>query len=56
MEFELKGEARSDLGRGGSRRLRRSGRVPAIVYGGGKEPVAVSLGHNDLLPASTPAF
>ncbi len=49
MEFELKGEARSDLGRGGSRRLRRSGRVPAIVYGGGKEPVTVSLGHNELL-------
>ena len=48
MEFELTGEARSDLGRGGCRRLRRSGRIPAIVYGGGEEPQAVSLGQNEL--------
>ena len=48
MEFQLTGEARSDLGRRGSRRLRRSGRIPAIVYGGGEEPLAVSLGQNEL--------
>lgn len=48
MEFELKGEARSDLGRRGSRRLRRDGRIPAIVYGGGEDPLAVSLGQNEL--------
>ena len=49
MEFQLTGEARSDLGRRGSRRLRSSGRIPAIVYGGGEEPLAVSLGQNELL-------
>jgi len=47
--FELKAESRSDAGKGASRRLRHAGKVPAIVYGGGKDPLMIALDHNDLL-------
>jgi large subunit ribosomal protein L25 len=39
-----------DQGKGASRRLRRAGKVPAILYGAGKDPVrAISLDHNAVL-------
>ncbi len=47
--FELNAEVRTDAGKGASRRLRRQGRVPAILYGGGEAPQALSLAHNELL-------
>jgi large subunit ribosomal protein L25 len=47
--FELKAESRSDAGKGASRRLRHAGKVPAIVYGGGKDPLMIALDHNELL-------
>ncbi|MBI5461651.1 MAG: 50S ribosomal protein L25/general stress protein Ctc [Gammaproteobacteria bacterium] len=47
--FELSAESRNDMGKGASRRLRRTGRVPAIIYGGGGEPLALSLNHNELM-------
>ena len=37
IDFKLDAESRSDLGKGASRRLRRTGRVPAIVYGEGTD-------------------
>ncbi len=40
--------ARDVQGSGASRRLRRAGQVPAIVYGGDLEPVIVSLEHNQI--------
>jgi large subunit ribosomal protein L25 len=44
VEFALNAELRSDLGKGASRRLRRNvAMVPAVVYGGDKAPVSVSL-------------
>lgn len=43
MEFILNGEPRDGGGRAASRRLRRSGRVPAVVYGAGKPPSAITL-------------
>ena len=46
---ELVAEPRSDLGKSASRRLRRSGRIPGVVYGAGKEPQSVSLVHDDVL-------
>jgi large subunit ribosomal protein L25 len=49
VSFEIEAEFREDEGKGASRRLRRAGRVPAIVYGGHKEPRSISLDHNDLL-------
>ena len=47
--FALDVENRPDLGTGSSRRLRRQGKVPAIIYGGGRKPRAVVLDHARLL-------
>jgi len=49
ISFELTAEPRTDMGKGASRRLRRDGKVPAIIYGGNKDPEAVTLSHNELL-------
>ena len=46
--FELNAEKRTAKGRAENRRLRRNGRVPAIIYGGNGEPVMLTLEHNDL--------
>ena len=47
--FDLSAELRSDTGKGASRRLRREGDlVPAILYGAGKDPQALSFLHKDL--------
>ena len=48
-EFVVAAEPRKDQGKGASRRLRRTGKVPAILYGAGKEPVLLTLDHNELL-------
>lgn len=46
-------QRREDEGKGASRRLRLSGNVPAIVYGGGDlKPVSIQLSHNDVWLAS----
>jgi len=47
--FELDIESRDKLGKGHSRRLRRQDKVPAVVYGGGQEPMAILLDHTKLL-------
>jgi large subunit ribosomal protein L25 len=39
---------RSAQGTGASRRLRRSGKVPGIIYGGAVPPMAIELDHNAL--------
>ena len=49
MQFELIAQARTLQGTGASRRLRRAGTVPGIVYGGEAAPVAIETNHNDLL-------
>ncbi len=47
-EFDLIAESREDVGKGASRRLRRAGKVPGIVYGAGKNPAMIALNHNQL--------
>jgi large subunit ribosomal protein L25 len=47
--FELGAEFRDDQGKGASRRLRRSGKVPAILYGGHRDPKGLALDHQKLL-------
>jgi len=46
VEFELHADVRSEQGKGAVRRLRRSGRIPAIMYGAGKEPTPIDLAEN----------
>ena len=43
--FLINAEMREDLGKGASRRLRHAGKVPAIIYGCGGEPVSIALEH-----------
>lgn len=48
--FELVADPRDGVqGKGASRRLRRSGKVPAILYGGRAEPRQLVLDHQNLL-------
>ena len=49
MKFEINAQARTLQVSGASRRLRRAGKVPGIVYGGEAAPQAIELDHNDLL-------
>ena len=47
-DFVLNAELREDQGKGASRRLRRAGKVPAIIYGAGKEPTNIMLNHHEV--------
>ena len=42
-EYKLAAENRSDAGKGAARRLRASGRVPAVLYGHGTKPQHLSI-------------
>ncbi|MBK5941268.1 50S ribosomal protein L25/general stress protein Ctc [Halochromatium roseum] len=46
--LEVVAQPRSDTGKGASRRLRRTGLVPGIVYGANAEPMMISVRHNEL--------
>ena len=48
-DFDLIAETREDQGKGASRRLRRQGKVPAIIYGAGRPPRALLFDHNKVL-------
>jgi len=47
-KFELNAEKRTEQGTGASRRLRRQGKIPAIMYGSNKDPMLLSISHNEL--------
>lgn len=51
VDFTLNAEVRNEQehGKGASRRLRRMGKVPAIIYGGGEDPVSVAFDHDTLM-------
>ena len=49
IAFELNAEPRNGQGKGASRRLRHSGKVPAILYGAHLEPTRLALEHHRLL-------
>jgi large subunit ribosomal protein L25 len=44
----LPAETRDRAGKGASRALRRSGRVPAVVYGGNEEPLTIHIEEKEL--------
>lgn len=49
-DFKLIAEPRDEFGKGAARRIRRAGRIPAVVYGHGGDPVHVSLdGHATMM-------
>ena len=49
--FKFDCELRKRAGTGGSRAVRRDGWVPAVLYGGDKEPVNIKLRYNQVLKA-----
>ncbi len=51
FQFSLEAETRETLGKGASRRLRHANRVPAIIYGAGEAPAAITLEHNKIMHA-----
>ena len=49
-DIKLAAEPRTEFGKGAARRLRRDGKVPAVLYGHGTDPVHVALpGHDTFL-------
>ena len=48
VDFVLNAQERQDVGKGASRRLRRAGYIPAVLYGGHKEPVSLALNQNEV--------
>ena len=51
MSIELKATVRDAQGTGASRRLRRSGQTPAVVYGDDQAPLVVAVDHNTVFYA-----
>jgi large subunit ribosomal protein L25 len=48
MQIEFKAARRVEQGTGASRRLRRAGRTPGIIYGAGADAEAIVVDHNEL--------
>ena len=48
-DFDLIADIREDQGKGASRRLRREGLVPAIIYGAGRPPRPLAFDHNRVI-------
>jgi large subunit ribosomal protein L25 len=48
MKIEISADKRTLQGKGASRRLRGSGKVPAIIYGGDQAAQSIEMNHNDL--------
>ena len=47
--YKVDAKLRDDVGKGASRRLRREGRVPVVLYGAGRDPRNLTLNHNKVL-------
>ncbi|SBS26741.1 50S ribosomal protein L25 [Marinomonas spartinae] len=57
MTLSINAVARTNEGKGASRRLRNEGLVPAVIYGAGVEPKSVAMKDNEVLKAvGTPGF
>lgn len=48
-DFTVNAETRTDVGKGASRRLRHANKIPAIIYGSGKDPVSLTVGHDEFM-------
>lgn len=47
--IHISAQARTDIGKGASRRLRRQGQVPGILYGGDRPPEMFMLAHSEMV-------
>ena len=45
---QLAAVTRSGIGKGAARSVRREGRVPAVIYGGGVKPEPISVDYKDV--------
>ena len=50
-EIVLNVEVRERTGTGGAREVRRGDKVPGVLYGGGKDPVAIAVRANEFRKA-----
>jgi len=48
VAYELKAEARAQVGKGSARELRRNGLIPAVIYGDKQDPVSIALSRKDV--------
>lgn len=48
----INAEIREDVGKGASRRLRHQGKIPAVIYGGHREPATLTIEHDPLKHAA----
>jgi large subunit ribosomal protein L25 len=49
MPTVIEAQARIPEGKNANRRIRKSGKIPAVIYGPGKSPVVVSLNPDDIM-------
>jgi len=47
-KYELKAEAREQVGKGSARAVRRNGKVPAVIYGDKQPPLAIALSYKEI--------
>ncbi|WP_163268784.1 50S ribosomal protein L25/general stress protein Ctc [Chelativorans alearense] len=47
QSYELKAEARERVGKGSARAIRRSGKIPAVIYGDKKPPMTIALPYKE---------
>jgi len=48
-QFEIIAEPREDMGKGASRRLRREGKIPGVVYGAEKDATSIMMSQNEIM-------
>ncbi|MFV2058739.1 MAG: 50S ribosomal protein L25/general stress protein Ctc [Thiohalomonadales bacterium] len=48
-DFTVVAESRADVGKGASRRLRHTGKIPGVLYGAGKDAMSITMGHDHVM-------
>ena len=51
MAYELNAAKREEMGTGASRRLRRAGKLPGVIYGANQDAQSIVLEHNPVFYA-----
>jgi large subunit ribosomal protein L25 len=53
MSYTINAQLRTEIGKGSSRRLRHANKVPAVIYGPGKEPIVIVFDQKDIINIQT---